>query len=145
MLNQLKPVEGARHSKKRLGRGTASGQGCTAGKGNKGQNARSGGGVRPTFEGGQLPLFMRIPKRGFKNINRKEYFCVNIEDLNVFENGAVVDVDALVQNKIVRKNNVLVKILGEGTLEKKLTVKANKFSNSAKLAIEKLGGTVEVI
>lgn len=145
MLSQLKPVAGARHSKKRIGRGPGSGQGCTAGKGNKGQNARAGGGVRPTFEGGQLPLFMRLPKRGFNNFNRKEYFCVNIEDLNVFEDGASVDIDALVLNKIVRKNNVLIKILGEGTLEKKLNVKANKFSNSAKAAIEKLGGTVEVI
>ena len=145
MLNQLKPVEGARHSKKRLGRGIGSGLGKTAGKGTKGQNARSGGGVRPGFEGGQLPLFQRLPKRGFKNISRVEYKVVNVEQLNVFENGTVVDVAKLVEAGIVKELNEDVKILGNGKLEKKLTVKANKFSESAKKAIEAAGGSVEVI
>ncbi len=145
MLNQLKPVEGARHAKKRLGRGIGSGLGKTAGKGTKGQNARSGGGVRPGFEGGQLPLFQRLPKRGFKNISRVEYKVVNVEQLNVFENGTVVDVAKLVEAGIVKELNEDVKILGNGKLEKKLTVKANKFSESAKKAIEAAGGSVEVI
>lgn len=145
MLNQLKPVEGARHSKKRLGRGIGSGLGKTAGKGTKGQNARSGGGVRPGFEGGQLPLFQRLPKRGFKNISRVEYKVVNIEQLNVFENGTVVDVAKLVEAGIVKELSEDVKILGNGKLDKKLTVKANKFSESAKKAIEAVGGSVEVI
>ena len=145
MLNQLKPVEGARHSKKRLGRGIGSGIGHTSGKGTKGQNSRSGGGVRPGFEGGQLPLFQRLPKRGFHNISRKEYAVVNVEQLNVFEDGAVVDVEELINAGLVK--NVLngVKILGQGELTKKLTVKANKFSESAKKAIEALGGSVEVM
>ncbi len=145
MLNQLKPVEGARHAKKRLGRGIGSGLGKTAGKGTKGQNARSGGGVRPGFEGGQLPLFQRLPKRGFKNISRVEYKVVNVEQLNVFENGTVVDVAKLVEAGICKELNEDVKILGNGKLEKKLTVKANKFSESAKKAIEAAGGSVEVI
>lgn len=145
MLNQLKPVEGARHAKKRLGRGIGSGLGKTAGKGTKGQNARSGGGVRPGFEGGQLPLFQRLPKRGFKNISRVEYKVVNVEQLNVFENGTVVDVAKLVEAGIVKELFEDVKILGNGKLEKKLTVKANKFSESAKKAIEAAGGSVEVI
>ncbi len=145
MLNQLKPVEGARHAKKRLGRGIGSGLGKTAGKGTKGQNARSGGGVRPGFEGGQLPLFQRLPKRGFKSISRVEYKVVNVEQLNVFDNGTVVDVAKLVEAGIVKELNELVKVLGNGKLEKKLTVKANKFSESAKKAIEAAGGSVEVI
>lgn len=145
MLNQLKPVEGARHAKKRLGRGIGSGLGKTAGKGTKGQNARSGGGVRPGFEGGQLPLFQRLPKRGFKSLSRVEYKVVNVEQLNVFDNGTVVDVAKLVEAGIVKELNELVKILGNGKLEKKLTVKANKFSESAKKAIEAAGGSVEVI
>ena len=145
MLNQLKPVEGARHAKKRLGRGIGSGLGKTAGKGTKGQNARSGGGVRPGFEGGQLPLFQRLPKRGFKSISRVEYKVVNVEQLNVFDNGTVVDVAKLVEAGIVKELNEDVKILGNGKLEKKLTVKANKFSESAKKAIEAAGGSVEVI
>ena len=145
MLNQLKPVEGARHSKKRLGRGIGSGLGKTAGKGTKGQNARSGGGVRPGFEGGQLPLFQRLPKRGFKSISRVEYKVVNVEQLNVFENGTVVDVAKLVEAGIVKELSEDVKILGNGKLEKKLTVKAKKFSESAKKAIEAAGGSVEVI
>ncbi len=145
MLNELKPVAGARHAKKRVGRGIGSGLGKTAGKGSKGQNARSGGGVRPGFEGGQLPLFQRLPKRGFHNHTRKEYAIVNLKQLNAFEDGAVIDVDALIKAGLV--NNVLdgVKVLGQGELTKKLTVKANKFSESAKKAIEALGGSVEVM
>ena len=145
MLNELKPVEGARHSRKRIGRGTGSGHGKTAGKGNKGQNARSGGGVRPGFEGGQIPLFQRLPKRGFKNINRKEYAIVNLCDLNVFDNGTVVTPDLLIDAKIIKDIKSGVKILGCGTLEKKLTIKAHKFSASASEEIKRAGGTAEVI
>ena len=145
MLNELKPVPGARHAKKRIGRGTGSGHGKTAGKGNKGQNARSGGGVRPGFEGGQIPLFQRLPKRGFKNINRKEYAIVNLCDLNIFDNGTVVTPDLLIDAKIIKEIKSGVKILGCGTLEKKLTIKAHKFSASASEEIKKAGGTAEVI
>ena len=145
MLHELKPVEGARHSRKRLGRGTGSGTGKTAGKGNKGQNARSGGGVRPGFEGGQMPLFQRLPKRGFNNFNRKEYAVVNLKDLNKFEDGTVVTPELLLENNVIKKVSSGVKVLSQGELEKKLTVKAHKFSKSAQEAIEKAGGTVEVI
>jgi large subunit ribosomal protein L15 len=145
MLNELKPVPGARHSRKRIGRGTGSGHGKTAGKGNKGQNARSGGGVRPGFEGGQIPLFQRLPKRGFQNINRKEYAIVNLCDLNVFDNGTVVTPDLLIDAKIIKDIKSGVKILGCGTLEKKLTIKAHKFSASASEEIKRAGGTAEVI
>ena len=145
MLNQLKPVEGARHSRKRLGRGIGSGTGKTAGKGTKGQNSRSGGGVRPGFEGGQLPLFQRLPKRGFHNHFRVEYEVVNLSQLNVFEDGDVVTEEALVKKGFFKDASHGVKVLGNGTLTKKLTVKANKFSASAKKAIEDLGGTAEVI
>jgi len=149
MLNELKPVEGARQSKKRLGRGTGSGLGKTAGKGHKGQNARTSGGVRPGFEGGQLPLFQRLPKRGFKNVNRKEYAVVNLSDLLTFEEGSVIDLAALTSKGLVNKVYDGVKILGnlkeDGKFDKKYTVKATKFSKSAKEAIEAAGGTVEVI
>ena len=145
MLEQLKPVAGARHSKKRLGRGIGSGQGKTAGKGSKGQNARSGGGVRPGFEGGQLPLFQRLPKRGFKNHFKVEYVVVNVEQLNVFDDGTVVDVDLLVSKGFFKDTKDGLKVLGNGELTKKLTVKANKFSESAKKAIEAKGGSAEVI
>ena len=145
MLNQLKPVEGARHSKKRLGRGIGSGIGHTSGKGTKGQNSRSGGGVRPGFEGGQLPLFQRLPKRGFHNPTRVEYAIVNLEDLEVFENDSVVDIQALIESGLVKDVKDGVKVLGKGELTKKLTVKANKFSESAQKAIEALGGSVDVI
>ena len=131
MLNQLKPVEGARHTRKRKGQGVGSGLGKTAGRGQKGQNSRSGGGVRPGFEGGQIPLFQRLPKRGFKNVNRKEYAVVNVSDLNVFENGAEVTIETLIKAGLVNKTYDGVKVLGNGTLEKKLTVKASKFSASA--------------
>ena len=145
MLNQLKPVEGASHTRKRKGQGVGSGLGKTAGRGQKGQNSRSGGGVRPGFEGGQIPLFQRLPKRGFKNVNRKEYAVVNVSDLNVFENGAEVTIETLIKAGLVNKTYDGVKVLGNGTLEKKLTVKASKFSASAEAAIKNAGGTVEVI
>ena len=145
MLNELKPVRGARHSKKRLGRGIGSGQGKTAGKGSKGQNARSGGGVRPGFEGGQLPLFQRLPKRGFHNFTKVEYAIVNVSELNKFRAGSTVTIDTLIENGLVKDVKDGVKILGNGELTKKLTVKANKFSESAKKAIEALGGKAEEI
>jgi large subunit ribosomal protein L15 len=145
MLNELRPVEGARKSRKRLGRGPGSGTGKTAGKGSKGQLARSGGAPRPGFEGGQLPFFQRIPKRGFKNVNRKEYAVINLSDLNQFKDGDVVTPEVLIQYRLVNKIKSGVKVLANGTLEKKLTVKANLFSKAAQEAIEKAGGTVEVI
>ncbi|MDX8291934.1 50S ribosomal protein L15 [Metabacillus indicus] len=144
-LHELKPAEGSRKTRNRVGRGTGSGNGKTAGKGHKGQNARSGGGVRPGFEGGQTPLFQRLPKRGFTNINRKDYAIVSLDKLNQFEDGAEVTVELLVEAGVISKVKSGVKVLGNGKLEKKLTVKANKFSASAKEAIEAAGGTVEVI
>ncbi|MBZ5751416.1 50S ribosomal protein L15 [Metabacillus rhizolycopersici] len=144
-LHELKPAEGSRKTRNRVGRGTGSGNGKTAGKGHKGQNARSGGGVRPGFEGGQTPLFQRLPKRGFTNINRKDFAIVNLSTLNRFEEGTEVTPDLLLETGIVSNVKSGVKILGNGQLEKKLTVKANKFSASAKEAIESAGGTVEVI
>ena len=147
MLNELKPVEGARHSKKRLGRGIGSGLGKTSGRGTKGQNSRSGGGVRPGFEGGQLPLFQRLPKRGFHNHTRVEYTVVNVGQLNeLFEDGATVDAQSLITIGLVKDlANGGIKVLGNGELTKKLTIKANKFSESAKKAIEAAGGSVEVM
>lgn len=146
-MHELKPAEGARTSAKRLGRGIGSGLGKTSGKGHKGQNARSGGGVRPGFEGGQMPLVRRIPKRGFNNRFRKVYSIVNISALEAkFENGAVVDAEALIVSGILSKiEDAGVKVLGGGELTKALTVKADKFSASAKEAIEKAGGSVEVL
>jgi large subunit ribosomal protein L15 len=144
-LHELKPAEGSRKTRNRVGRGTGSGNGKTAGKGHKGQNARSGGGVRPGFEGGQTPLFRRLPKRGFTNINRKDFAIVNLETLNRFEEGTEVTPELLLETGIVSNVKSGVKILGNGQLEKKLTVKANKFSASAKEAIESAGGSVEVI
>ena len=144
-LHELQYTEGARSSRKRLGRGQGSGQGKTAGKGHKGQNARSGGGVPLGFEGGQTPLFRRIPKRGFTNHTRKEYTIVNVNSLEVFENGTVVTIDLLIEAGIIKKTLDGVKILGNGELSKKLTVKANKFSKSAVVVIEKAGGSVVVI
>lgn len=144
-LHELSPVEGARHAKKRVGRGTGSGTGKTAGKGHKGQNSRSGGGVRPGFEGGQTPLFKRLPKRGFTNVSRKEYAVVNVEQLNCFNDGDTVNLEALIKAGFVKKVNDGVKVLGNGQLTKKLTVKAAKFSQSAEKAIVEAGGTIEVI
>jgi large subunit ribosomal protein L15 len=144
-LHELKPAEGSRKERKRLGRGIGSGQGKTAGKGHKGQNARSGGGVRIGFEGGQTPLFRRLPKRGFTNINRKEYAVVNLDVLNRFEEGTEVTPELLIESGVVKNEKAGIKILANGTLEKKLTVKAQKFSSAAKEAIEAVGGNTEVI
>lgn len=145
-LHELQAVEGARHSRKRVGRGTGSGHGKTACKGHKGQNARSGGGVRQGFEGGQLPLFRRLPKRGFSNAMFKtEYAVINLSDLNKFEDGATVSPELLKEMGLVKKQLDGIKVLGNGKLEKKLVVKAHKFSNVAKEQIEKLGGKAEVI
>ena len=144
-LSNLKPVEGARHSKKRVGRGVGSGMGKTSTRGHKGQNARSGGGVRPGYEGGQTPLFKRLPKRGFTNIYRKEYAVVNLGDINnKFEAGAVIDVEALKAAGLIKKEYEGVKILSNGELSKALTVKAAKFSKAAEEKIKAAGGTVEV-
>ena len=144
-LNEMKYTEGARHTSKRIGRGLGSGNGKTAGKGHKGQNARSGGGVAIGFEGGQTPLYKRIPKRGFTNYTRKTYAVVNVEQLNKFEDGAVVDAASLKEAGLVSKLYDGVKVLGNGSLEKKLTVKVNKVSKTAQALIEKAGGSVEVL
>ncbi|MCF0109050.1 MAG: 50S ribosomal protein L15 [Erysipelotrichaceae bacterium] len=144
-LNEMKYTDGARSVSKRIGRGQGSGTGKTAGKGHKGQNARSGGGVAIGFEGGQTPLYKRIPKRGFTNYTRKEYATVNVESLNCFEDGATVNFEALKAAGLLKKHLDGVKVLGNGTLEKKLTVQANKFSKTAQEAIENAGGKVEVI
>ena len=144
-LNELKYNEGARHTRKRLGRGQGSGTGKTAGKGHKGQNARSGGGVAIGFEGGQTPFFKSMPKRGFTNFNRLEYAVVNLTELNRFDNGTTVTPELLKQAGIVRKQLDGIKVLGNGKLEKKLTVSCHKISKSAQAAIEKAGGKVEVI
>ncbi len=144
-LHELQLAEGSRKERKRVGRGMASGHGKTSGRGHKGQKARSGGGVRPGFEGGQMPLFQRLPKRGFTNINRKEYAIVNVETLNRFEDGTEVTPELLIESGIVRNEKSGIKILGNGSLKKKLIVKAHKFSASAKQAIEEAGGQTEVI
>lgn len=144
-LHELKPAVGSRKERNRVGRGMGSGNGKTSGRGHKGQKARSGGGVRLGFEGGQMPLFQRLPKRGFTNINRKEYAIVNVETLNRFENGTEVTPELLLETGVVSKLKSGVKILGNGKLEKNLTVKAHKFSASAKEAIEAAGGKTEVV
>ena len=144
-LNEMSYTDGARRARKRIGRGHGSGNGKTAGKGNKGQNARSGGGVRLGFEGGQTPLARRLPKRGFTNFNRKEYAIVNVENLNVFEDGTVVTVEMLKEAGLIKKELDGVKILGQGELTKKLTVQANKFSAAATAVIEQAGGKAEVL
>lgn len=144
-LHEMKYNDGARKDIKRLGRGQGSGQGKTAGKGHKGQNARSGGGVAIGFEGGQTPFYKRMPKRGFTNFNRKEYAIVNLSNLEKFDNDVTVTPALLKEAGIVKKEFDGIKVLGNGTLTKKLTVKCNKISASAKAAIEKAGGKVEVI
>jgi len=144
-LHELKPAEGTNKNKKRIGRGTASGQGKSAGKGQKGQNSRSGGGVRLGFEGGQMPLYRRLPKVGFTNIFRKEFAVVNVSDLERFENGALVTIEALKEIGLVKDAKNGVKILGTGELTKSLTVQVNKFSKSAAEKIAAAGGKVEVI
>ncbi|MGQ8875678.1 50S ribosomal protein L15 [Paenibacillus amylolyticus] len=144
-LHELSPSPGSRKERKRLGRGPSSGTGKTSGRGHKGQNARSGGGVRPGFEGGQNPLYRRLPKRGFVNPTRKEYAVVNIEDLNSLAAGTEVTPEFLMTNGVVKNAKSGIKILGNGEVTVKLTVKANKFSQSAVEKIEAAGGTTEVI
>ena len=143
-LHELSPAEGSSTQAWRKGRGPGSGNGKTAGKGHKGQNARSGGGVRPGFEGGQIPLYRRLPKRGFNNIFAKQYAIINVEDLNMFEDGATVNIDTLIENGIVKKAYDGLKVLGNGELSKKLTVEAAVFSANAKEKIEAAGGKTEV-
>lgn len=144
-LHELKPNPGSVKNRKRLGRGTATGQGKTSGRGMNGQKSRSGGGVRPGFEGGQMPLYRRLPKRGFTNIFGTVYAEINVEVLNMFEDGAEVTPEMLKAEGILKKQLDGVKILGNGDLAKKLTVKAHKFSKSAVEKIEAAGGKVEVI
>ena len=144
-LHELHPAEGSTTAQKRLGRGTGSGLGKTSGKGHKGAKARSGGGKRPGFEGGQMPLVRQIPKRGFTNIFAKEYAIVNVGDLEIFDEGTEITAALLVEKRIVRRELDGLKVLGNGELTKKLTVKAVKFTASAKEKIEAVGGTAEVI
>jgi large subunit ribosomal protein L15 len=144
-LNNLKPKKGARHAKKRVGRGPGSGHGKTAGRGEKGQKSRSGYSGKRGFEGGQMPLHRRLPKRGFTNIFKKDYAVVNVSDLERFDSGATIDEAALRQAGLVKGQHDGVKVLGDGELSKKLTVSATKFSKSAKEIIEKAGGTCQEI
>lgn len=144
-LHELESTKGSRHARKRIGRGSSSGYGKTAGRGQKGQNARSGGGTRLGFEGGQTELFRRLPKRGFTNVNRKEYAIINLDLLNNFEDGTEVTPATLSEAGFVKKQKAGIKVLGDGELNKKLTVKAAKFSKTAQEAIEAAGGSIEVI
>ena len=144
-LHELSPAVGSTKAPYRKGRGAGSGNGKTAGKGHKGQNARAGGGVRPGFEGGQLPLYRKLPKRGFKNHFATQYAIINLSDLDVFEAGAVIDLDTLVANGIIKKTFDGLKVLGNGEVTKAFTVKATKFSASAKEKIEAAGGKTEVV
>lgn len=144
-LHDLAPAQGSVKESKRIGRGAASGQGKTAGKGHKGQKARSGGGVRPGFEGGQMPLARRVPKRGFNNIFAKKIIAINLSALDKFEDGAVVNADALIEKGIIKKAYDGVKVLGNGKVTKKVTVQATAFSASAKEAIEAAGGKAEEV
>lgn len=144
-LDELSPAPGSKTTRKRLGRGIGSGLGKTAGKGHKGQNARSGGGVRPGFEGGQMPLFRRIPKRGFKNINSKTYTEVTLSTLENLDNGTEVTAESLYELGLIKKINDGIVVLGNGDLTKKLNVKAARITNTAKEKIEAAGGKAEVI
>ncbi|WP_100374460.1 50S ribosomal protein L15 [Bacillus sp. FJAT-45037] len=144
-LHELKPTEGSRKVRNRVGRGIGSGNGKTSGRGHKGQNSRSGGGVRPGFEGGQNPLYRRLPKRGFTNPTRKEFTVINLETLNRFDAGTEVTPELLIESGTVKNVKFGIKILGNGKIEKNLTVKAHKFSASAVEAIEAAGGKTEVI
>ena|SRR5690554_313905 len=144
-LHELKPAEGSRKARNRVGRGIGTGNGKTAGRGHKGQNSRSGGGVRPGFEGGQMPIFRRLPKRGFTNPTRKEFAIINLDTLNRFEDGTEVTPELLIETGVVSNEKDGIKVLGNGSIERKLTIKAHKFSKTAKEAIEAAGGTTEVI
>jgi large subunit ribosomal protein L15 len=144
-IHELQPAPGSRHTRKRVGRGVGSGMGKTSTRGHKGQNARSGGGVRPGFEGGQNPLYRRLPKRGFNNPFRKEYAIVNLNQLNAFADGTDVTPELLLESGIIKNPLAGIKILGDGELTVKLTVKANKFSKSAAEKISAAGGSAEVI
>ncbi|MFA1821673.1 50S ribosomal protein L15 [Virgibacillus oceani] len=144
-LHELKASEGSRKTRNRVGRGMSSGNGKTSGRGHKGQKARTGGGTRPGFEGGQMPLFQRLPKRGFTNIHKKEFAIVNLDALNRFEDDTEITPELLLEEGVVSKLKTGIKVLGNGTIEKKLTVKAHKFSASAAEAIEAAGGKTEVI
>ncbi|MDI6822373.1 MAG: 50S ribosomal protein L15 [Actinomycetota bacterium] len=145
-LHELRPAEGSIKSRKRVGRGRGSGCGKTSGRGTKGQKARSGGSIRPGFEGGQNPLHLRLPKLpGFRNLFKREYAIVNVENLNVFKDKSVIDPKALLERGLIRKRNLPVKILGEGKLSKALTVRAHSFSKTAVKKIEEAGGKAEVV
>ena len=144
-LNELSPANGSRKSPKRIGRGVGSGSGKTAGRGTKGYNSRSGGGVRPGYEGGQMPLHRRLPKRGFTNIFRKDIAVINIRDLARFDKGSLVDLDALVEMGLVKGKRDGIKLLGKGDISYPLDIKVNKISKSAREKIEAVGGKVEVI
>ncbi len=144
-LQELSPAPGAKKAPKRVGRGTGSGIGKTSTRGQKGQNSRSGGGVRPGFEGGQMPLTRRLPKRGFVNIFAKEYAAINVSKLDSFDNGAVIDANALIEAGVIKKELCGIKILGNGEISKKLTVKAAKFTKTAEEKIKAAGGSIEVV
>ncbi|WP_199616535.1 50S ribosomal protein L15 [Paenibacillus alkalitolerans] len=144
-IHELQPAPGSRQTRKRVGRGVGSGMGKTSTRGHKGQNARAGGGVRPGFEGGQNPLYRRLPKRGFHNPFRKEYAIVNLDQLNAFADGTEVTPELLIESGIIKNPQAGIKVLGDGELTVKLTVKANKFSKSAAEKINAAGGTAEVI
>jgi len=144
-LNELSPAPGARKARKRLGRGVGAGTGKTAGRGTKGQNSRSGGGARPGYEGGQMPIHRRLPKRGFANIFKKEFAVVNIRDLDRFEDGSIVDEAAFIQAGLVKGRRDGIKLLANGSIDRPITVKVNRISKAAKEKIESAGGTVEVL
>ena len=144
-LHELSPSEGSKKKAFRVGRGHGSGNGKTSGKGQKGQKARSGGGVRPGFEGGQMPIYRRLPKRGFTNIFAKKYTSINVEDLNKFDNGTEITAEVLKENGVIKKINDGIVVLGRGDLNKKVTIKAKRFSKSAEGKISAAGGKAEVI
>ena len=144
-LHELSPSEGSKKKAFRVGRGHGSGNGKTSGKGQKGQKARSGGGVRPGFEGGQMPIYRRLPKRGFTNIFAKKYTSINVEDLNKFDNGTEITAEVLKENGVIKKINYGIVVLGRGDLNKKVTIKAKRFSKSAEEKISAAGGKAEVI
>lgn len=145
ILSELKPAQGSTTKRRRVGRGTGSGMGKTSTRGHKGQKARSGGGVRPGFEGGQMPLARRLPKRGFVNIFAKVYTTINVSDLDKFDEGTVITAEFLKEQKVIKKINDGLKVLGNGELSKKLTVKAVKFTKTAQQKIEAVGGAAEVV